>query len=120
MKGLVTAYRAMAYITGVLIIVLVFIGVPLGIWAHNQFIDMYVGIAHGYLYIAYVVIAFLLSQKLKMKVLSPGVFLLLLAGIVPIMTFVVERWMERTHIRPALAATVGDVNAGSPAPAERP
>ena len=30
--------------------------------------------------------------------------LLLLAGTVPVMTFVVERWMQRTYIAPALAA----------------
>ena len=29
---------------------------------------------------------------------------LLLAGTVPVMTFVVERWMTRTYIAPALAA----------------
>jgi hypothetical protein len=30
--------------------------------------------------------------------------LLLLAGTVPIMTFFVERWMQRVYIAPALAA----------------
>jgi len=29
--------------------------------------------------------------------------LLLLAGTVPVMTFIVERWMTRTYINPALA-----------------
>ena len=30
--------------------------------------------------------------------------MLLLAGTIPVMTFVVERWMNRTYIAPALAA----------------
>ena len=30
--------------------------------------------------------------------------ILLLAGTIPVMTFVVERWMMRTYIAPALAA----------------
>jgi integral membrane protein len=103
MKGLTTAYRAMAYITGVLIIVLIFAGIPLQVWAHNTVISDYVGIAHGYLYIVYVIVAFWLSQRLKMPVLSLRVLILLLAGLLPVVTFVVERWMMRAYIAPALA-----------------
>jgi hypothetical protein len=43
----------------------------------------------------------LLANKLHMKP-KPTV-LLLLAGTVPVMTFVVERWMHRQYINPALA-----------------
>ena len=57
---------------------------------------------HGVLYIIYIIFAYILAQKLKMKT-GPTV-LLLLAGTVPIMTFFVERWMNRTYIAPALAA----------------
>ncbi len=38
--------------------------------------------------------------------------ILLLAGTIPVMTFVVERWMMRTYITPALDAEDG-------APAQR-
>ena len=38
MKTAVLRYRVMAYITGVLIIIVVFAGIPLQIWAHNTFI----------------------------------------------------------------------------------
>ncbi|MBO0804097.1 MAG: DUF3817 domain-containing protein [Nocardiopsaceae bacterium] len=112
MKGLVLAYRTMAYITGVMIIVLCFVGIPLQVWAHNTFIAVYVGIAHGYLYLVYVGIAFWLSQRLRMPVLSLRVLVLLLAGIIPVVTLVVERWMMRTYIRPALTAEApGDIAA---------
>jgi hypothetical protein len=37
--------------------------------------------------------------------------ILLLAGTVPVMTFLVERWMTRTYINPALGAAA----AGAPA-----
>src|SRR5262249_3438623 len=95
-------YRVMAYITGVLIIVVCFVGIPLQVAAHNNSIVSIVGTVHGWLYIIYVIVAFLLAQKLKMKA-GPTV-LLLLAGTVPVMTFFVERWMQRTYIAPALAA----------------
>ena len=108
MRAAALRYRVMAYITGVLIIVVCFVGIPLQIVAHNTIISNEVATVHGFLYIVYVVVAYLLAQKLKMR-LWPTI-LLLLAGTVPIMTFFVERWMMRTYIRPALAtedATTG-------------
>ena len=95
-------YRVMAYITGVLIIVVCFVGIPMQVAGHNAFIVNDIGTIHGVLYIIYIIFAYILAQKLKMK-LGPTL-LLLLAGTVPIMTFFVERWMMRTYIAPALAA----------------
>jgi integral membrane protein len=92
----------MAYITGVLIIVVCFVGIPLQVAVDNTFIVSQIGTVHGYLYIVYVIVAYILAQKLKMK-LWPTI-LLLLAGTIPILTFFVERWMNRTYITPALAA----------------
>ncbi|HEY6493975.1 MAG TPA: DUF3817 domain-containing protein [Trebonia sp.] len=109
MRTAALRYRVMAYITGVLIIVVVFAGIPLQVVAHNTFIVNQIGTVHGFLYIVYIIFAYILAQKLKMR-LGPTI-LLLLAGTVPIMTFFVERWMMRTYIRPALAA--------EPAPAEQ-
>ena len=102
MRTAALRYRVMAYITGVLIIVVCFVGIPLQIAAHNFFIVNDIGTVHGFLYIVYIVFAYILAQKLKMK-MGPTI-LLLLAGTVPVMTFFVERWMVRTYINPALAA----------------
>jgi integral membrane protein len=102
MRAAALRYRVMAYITGVLIIVVCFVGIPLQIVAHNTIISNQVATVHGFLYIVYVIVAYILAQKLKMR-LGPTL-LLLLAGTVPIMTFFVERWMMRAYIRPALAA----------------
>jgi hypothetical protein len=38
-----------------------------------------------------------------MKVASPGTVIVLLAGTIPVLTFVVERWVTRKYIDPALA-----------------
>ena len=102
MRTAALRYRVMAYITGVLIIVVVFAGIPLQVAAHNTFIANDIGTIHGFLYIVYIIFAYILAQKLKMK-LGPTI-VLLLAGTIPVMTFVVERWMNRTYIAPALAA----------------
>ena len=107
MRTAVLRYRVMAYITGVLIIVVVFAGIPLQAAAHNTFIANDVGTVHGFLYIVYVIVAWLLARKLKMR--TGPTILLLLAGTVPVMTFVVERWMTRTYINPALADEAAQV-----------
>ncbi len=102
MHAAVLRYRVMAFITGVLIIIVVFVGIPLQIWGHNTIITNQVATVHGFLYIVYIVFAFMLASKLRMKP-KPTV-ILLLAGTVPVMTFVVERWMTREYINPALSA----------------
>jgi len=102
MRAAALRYRVMAYITGILIILVCFVGIPLQVAVHNTFIVNDIGTAHGFLYIVYIVFAYILAQKLKMK-MGPTV-LLLLAGTIPVMTFFVERWMQRDYIAPALAA----------------
>jgi len=100
-RGTVLRYRVMAYVTGVVLVVLCFVGIPLQIAGHPALVNV-VGTVHGILYIMYLVTAAMLAWKLR---LSPvRTVLLLLAGTIPIMTFVVERWMTRRYINPALAA----------------
>jgi integral membrane protein len=103
----VRAYRFMAYLTGTVLIVLCFAGIPLQLLANNLVIVRYVGTAHGILYIIYVIVAFIMTRMVRMKVASPGTVLVLLAGTVPVLTFVVERWVSRRYIGPALAASAG-------------
>ena len=108
----VRSYRVMAYLTGVVLIVLCFVGIPLQVFAHNLVVVKYVGTAHGILYIIYLGTAYLVSRQLGMKLGSPQTVILLLAGTIPVLTFVVERWMSRRFINPALAMTAGPGAAG--------
>jgi integral membrane protein len=100
----VRVYRIMAYVTGTVLMVLCFIGIPLQVFANNLVIVKYVGTLHGMLYIVYIVAAFIMTRMVRMKLASVGTIVVLLAGTVPILTFVVERWVSRTYIDPALAA----------------
>ena len=100
----VRGYRVMAYVTGVVLMVLCFVGIPLQVLAHNLVVVRYVGTAHGFLYIVYVVVAFAMTRLVGMRVASPATVIVLLAGTVPVLTFVVERWITRRYINPALAA----------------
>jgi integral membrane protein len=101
MQAAALRYRVMAYLTGVVLMVLVFVGIPLQIAGHPAVANN-VGVVHGILYIIYIAVAYLLARKLHMAT-KPTV-LLLLAGTIPVLTFVVERWMVRKYIGPALAA----------------
>ena len=105
MTAAVLRYRVMAYITGVVLVVLCFVGIPLQIAGHPAVAND-VGVIHGILYIIYLVTAWILSRKLALAT-KPTV-ILLLAGTVPIMTFIVERWVTRKYINPALAAQAAE------------
>jgi integral membrane protein len=113
----VRRYRIMAYVTGVVLMVLVFAGIPLQVFAHNDFVVNYVGTTHGILYMIYIVVAFLMTRRVQMKLASPSTLIVLLAGTIPVLTFVVERWVTHRYIDPALAAAgVAPGAAARPAP----
>jgi integral membrane protein len=97
----VLRYRVMAYVTGVVLVVLCFVGIPLQVAGHPAVAND-VGVVHGILYIIYLVFAWFLSRKLGLA--SKPTVIMLLAGTIPIMTFIVERWVTRRFINPALAA----------------
>jgi integral membrane protein len=108
-KAAVLRYRVMAYITGVVLIVLCFVGIPLQI-AGRPAVANDVGVLHGILYIIYLVCAWLLARRLRLAT-KPTV-IMLLAGTIPIMTFIVERWVTHRFIDPALA---GQAQPAAPA-----
>jgi integral membrane protein len=101
----VRAYRVLAYVTGTVLIILCFVGIPLQVFAGNLIIVRYVGTAHGILYIGYVIVAFVMTRLVRMKLASPGTVIVLLAGTIPVLTFIVERWVTHAYINPALAAS---------------
>lgn len=108
----VRAYRVMAYVTGTLLIVLCFVGIPLQVFAGNDAIVKVVGAAHGFLYIVYLVVAFVMTLLVRIRTLSLTTVIVLAAGTIPILTFVVERWVTRRYINPAM-------DAGQAGPAAR-
>ncbi len=110
----VRAYRVMAYLTGTMLIILCFIGIPLQVWGHDDVIARVVGTIHGGLYIVYLIVAFAMTRLVRMRTASPGTIIVLLAGTIPVLTFVVERWVTHRYINPALAAAEGPATARAP------
>ena len=99
----VVAYRVMAYLTGTMLVILCFVCIPLQIAGHESEPVEIVGTLHGILYMIYIVVAFSMTRFVRMKVASPGTIIVLAAGTIPVLTFVVERWVRRKYINPALA-----------------
>jgi integral membrane protein len=87
--GALTRYRVMAYVVGVMLLVLVFVAVPLRYAAGVPEVSAVVSPLHGFLYIVYLVAAFDLA--LKARFTAKGTVLVLLAGVVPFVSF----WAER-------------------------
>jgi len=88
-----TRYRVMAYVVGTALLALAFVAMPLKyVWDDERVISV-VGPLHGSLYIVYLVVAFDLAHRCRWSIRQTA--LLLLAGTVPFLTFVVERRVTR-------------------------
>jgi integral membrane protein len=96
-RNLFSAYRVLALIVGVLLTALVFVAMPLkyfpddgtSLQVTGDHLTAFVGIAHGWIYMVYLVVSFALSRRAKWPL--PFTALVLLAGLVPILIFWVER-----------------------------
>lgn len=110
MKNLLTAYKVLATIVGLSIITLICVGVPLK-YGHTVFpdwiwleegghayragedINMYLGTAHGMIYMAFLLVAFALSRAAKWPLVFTA--LTLLCGTIPFLSF----WAEFRAVR---------------------
>jgi integral membrane protein len=113
--GTLTRYRVMATVVGVLLIVLILVGMPLKYLLEDgsdlqevgKWITSNLGVAHGWLYMIFLVTAFLLSRKAGWELGFTVVTLL--CGTVPILSF----WAE--HRATARVRAEHPELAGSPA-----
>ena len=84
--GALLRYRVMAYVVGVLLLV-VFASIPFGS------VESVVGPIHGALYIVYLVTAVDVFVRFRLRLLD--LIAMVAGGWVPFLAFVVERWVRR-------------------------
>ncbi len=104
MLNLFRAYRVLAILVGVLLTVLVFVAMPMkyfltegsDLQSFGDSLTMVVAIGHGYLYMAYLVVAFFLARKARWTL--GFTLLMLVAGLVPVLIFFVEHWVARKFL----------------------
>ncbi|MFI5840240.1 DUF3817 domain-containing protein [Catenuloplanes sp. NPDC051500] len=89
MRGALIRYRTIAYIVGVVLILLVVIGMPLKYLWDQPVVVQTIGPAHGFLYMIYLVAAFDLGRRAGWQ--PKRMVLVMLAGTVPFLSFYAER-----------------------------
>lgn len=105
MKGALTRYRIMAYIVGVLLLLLVFVDIPAKyIWHNESF--AFIAIAHGWMFLIYLVTVVDLSLRCRWSIF-PRVVLIAIAGVVPFLSFYAEH-KATGWARQAIAASEGE------------
>jgi integral membrane protein len=125
MQSALTRYRALAYATGVFLLLLTAHVIVQFAQSQSQNIpygdakglgeflpggETWIPVVHGYLYLIYVVITVDLWFRTRLPI--PRTILVLLAGTVPFMSFVAERWV-RGQVTPMVAAE-GSVGSAAP------
>jgi integral membrane protein len=98
-SGALLRYRAIAYVVGVVLIVLVVIGMPLKYGWDEPVIVETVGPAHGFLYMVYLVAVFDLARRTRWGLRR--MLLVMLAGTIPFLSFYAERVVTRWVREPA-------------------
>jgi integral membrane protein len=89
MTAALIRFRVLAYIVGVLLLVLVCVAMPLKYLAGKPLLVEIVGPTHGLLYMVYLAMSFDLAVRARWSLTRT--VLVLLAGTVPGMSFVAER-----------------------------
>lgn len=97
--GALARYRVMAFATGVLLLVLVFVAMPTKYWGDDDTLVAIVAPIHGWLYAAYVATALVLAYRLRWGL--GRTLLVALAGTIPFASFYAERVVVR-DVRPRL------------------
>jgi integral membrane protein len=82
-------FRAVAFLEGVSYILLLIIGMPLKYWGGNDVLIKLLGMPHGVLFVAYVILAILLMKPQKWSVITLGV--VLVASLLPFGTFYIDK-----------------------------
>jgi len=87
-------FRIVAFLEGLSYIALLFIAVPIKyLYGDPQYVKL-LGMPHGVLFMAYIVLALLLSSEMVWK--RKNLFIILIASVIPFGTFYVEYKYLRT------------------------
>lgn len=111
MRACLRRYRVMAYVVGVLLLLLVFVHMPLHYIWH---IETPIAILHGWMFMIYVVTVIDLAFRCRWQIF-PRTFLIALAGTIPFFSFYAEHkatgW-ARQAISAAEGGSGAEVSAG--------
>ncbi|TBT83565.1 DUF3817 domain-containing protein [Propioniciclava sinopodophylli] len=108
-RGALLRYRVMAWVVGVLLVVLVVVGMPLKYLGGNDAVVIATGVPHGWLYMVLLITAYDLGRRVRWPWLR--LILIAAAGTVPFLSFVAEHYATQ-DVR-ARIGTVRETSAAS-------
>lgn len=91
---MLTTFRITAVLEGISYLMLFAISMPLKYWAGIREPNIYIGYAHGALFIAYLLFAIIFWMEKKWTI--KRLFILVLASLLPFGTF----YMDRKYLKP--------------------
>ncbi|HEA30963.1 MAG TPA: DUF3817 domain-containing protein [Leeuwenhoekiella sp.] len=89
-------FKILSILEGISLLGLLVVTMPLKYYYDNPAPNQWLGMAHGILFILYVVCAFLVKQKLQWSLKT--LFIVLICSVIPLGTF----WMDARYIEPEL------------------
>ncbi|WP_422104499.1 DUF3817 domain-containing protein [Winogradskyella sp.] len=96
MSKSVTAFRIIAFLEGVSYILLLFIATPIKYFGNDPQYVKLLGMPHGLLFIAYIVMAILISKAMKWS--DRTLWIVLVAAIIPFGTFYIDKtYLKNAH-----------------------
>jgi len=88
-RGALTRYRVIAYVVGVMLLLLLFVAMPLKYLGDNPGPMNVIGPLHGFLYVVYLLGTFDLFRRVRWS--FPRLLLMAVAGTIPFLSFYAER-----------------------------
>lgn len=88
-QKLLTIFKVTSSLEGISYILLLFVGVPLKYYGGNDILVKFLGMPHGMLFLAYVVLALLMRSRMEWG--AKVTFIVLIASLLPFGTFYVNR-----------------------------
>jgi integral membrane protein len=95
-QGALTRYRIIAWIVGVVLLILVLVGMPLKYLGDNDTVVAVVGPIHGFLFMVYLALTFDLGRRARWPLTR--MLVVMLAGTIPFFSFWAERKVTRSWI----------------------
>ena len=94
-RDMLKTFRILSFLEGVSYLLILFVTMPLKYIWENGGPNKVIGMAHGFLFLAYIVMAFLMKENQKWNNKTLGI--VLLCSIIPFGTF----WMDKKYLKNA-------------------
>lgn len=90
---MIKSFKVIAILEGISFLAILFVTMPLKYLFEMPYPNQVVGMAHGFLFLIYIVLAFLVKTELKWSLKT--LLIVLACSIIPFGTF----WMERKYLK---------------------